>query len=361
MSRFWSALVADLSPYVPGEQPRLGGLVKLNTNENPYPPSPAVAEAIRAALGADGGALRLYPDPQSAVLCTAIAQREGLAPEQVFVGNGSDEVLAFAFQGLLAQSRPLRFPDVTYSFYPTWCRLYGIAFETVPLGDDFALRVDDYAGGGPVVLPNPNAPTGRAISRAQLARLASANADWPVVIDEAYVEFGAESAVPLVAAHPNLLVVRTLSKSHALAGLRVGYALGQAPLVEALVRLKDSFNSYPLDRLAQAGAVAALRDESWFARARDAVMASREQLSRGLAALGFEVLPSLANFVFARHPGHDGAALAQALRERAIVVRHFAKPRIEPWLRITVGTPQQCAALLAAAREIVTGRDRHGA
>jgi len=355
MSRFWSAIVADLSPYVPGEQPKIAGLVKLNTNENPYPPSPAVAEAIRGELGADGEALRLYPDPQSAALCSAIAQREGLAPEQVFVGNGSDEVLAFAFQGLLAQPRPLRFPDVTYSFYPTWCRLYGIGFETVPLADGFALRVDDYAGGGPVILPNPNAPTGRAITRAEVARLASANADWPVVIDEAYVEFGAETAAPLVASHPNLLVVRTLSKSHALAGLRVGYALGQAPLVEALVRLKDSFNSYPLDRLAQAGAAAALRDEAWFARSRDAVIASREQLSGELAALGFEVLPSLANFVFARHPAHDGAALARALRERGIVVRHFAKPRIDQWLRITVGTPPQCATLAAVAREIVGG------
>lgn len=361
MSRFWSAIVADLSPYVPGEQPKRAGLVKLNTNEHPYPPSPAVREAIRAELGEGAETLRLYPDPQSSVLCATIAAREGLAPEQVFVGNGSDEVLAFAFQGLLAHPRPLHFPDVTYSFYPTWCRLYGIRFEAVPLAEGFALRVDDYAGGGPVILPNPNAPTGRAIARADVARLAAENADWPVVIDEAYVEFGAESAAPLIASHPNLLVVRTLSKSHALAGLRVGYALGQPALVEALVRLKDSFNSYPLDRLAQAGAVAALRDEAWFAKSRDAVVASRERLVAGLASLGFEVLPSLANFVFARHPAHDGAALSQALRERAIVVRHFAKPRIDQWLRITVGTPQQCDALVAAVRDIVgAGAPRPG-
>ena len=357
MSRFWSAIVADLSPYVPGEQPKRAGLVKLNTNENPYPPSPAVRDAIRAELGEGAEALRLYPDPQSGALCATIAAREGVSPGQVFVGNGSDEVLAFAFQGLLAHSRPVRFPDVTYSFYPTWCRLYGIAFETVPLAGDFSLRVDAYAGGGPVILPNPNAPTGRAIARADVARLAAANADWPVVVDEAYVEFGAESAAPLIAGNPNLLVVRTLSKSHALAGLRVGYALGQAPLVEALVRLKDSFNSYPLDRLAQAGAAAALRDDAWFARSRDAVVASRDRLAADLARLGFEVLPSLANFVFARHPAHDGAALARALRERAIVVRHFAKPRIDQWLRITIGTPQHCDALVAAAREIVATID----
>ncbi len=353
MSRYWSPLVAGLNPYVPGEQPRLPDLVKLNTNENPYPPSPAVAEAIRAELEPAGASLRLYPDPESGALRAAIAGREGLAPEQVFVGNGSDEVLAFAFQGLLAQERPLRFPDVTYSFYPTWCRLYGIDFEPVPLADGFVLRVDDYAGGGPVVLPNPNAPTGRAVPRAEIARLAAANADWPVVVDEAYVEFGAESAAPLVAGHPNLLVVRTLSKSHALAGLRVGYALGQAPLVEALVRLKDSFNSYPLDRLAQAGAAAALRDEAWFARSRDAVVASRERLAAQLSELGFEVLPSRANFVFARHPGHAGATLAGALRARAIIVRHFARPRIDAWLRITVGTPSQCDALVAALGAIV--------
>ncbi len=354
MSRFWSPVVAGLSPYVPGEQPARANLVKLNTNENPYPPSPAVLAAMHDALGDTASALRLYPDPSSSALCATIAQREGLAPEQVFVGNGSDEVLAFAFQALLAHARPLRFPDVSYSFYPSWCRLYGIDHEVVPLADDFTLRVDDYPGDGPVVLPNPNAPTGRAIGRDEVARLAARHAGWPVVIDEAYVEFGAESAASLIATHENLLVVRTLSKSHSLAGLRVGYALGQAPLIEALVRVKDSFNSYPLDRLAQVGAVAALRDEAWFAGNRDAVMESRERLRGELAGLGFEVLPSLANFLFARHPGHDGAALAGALRERGILVRHFARPRIDQWLRITVGTPQQCDALVAAARGIVS-------
>ncbi|MBN9463245.1 MAG: histidinol-phosphate transaminase [Burkholderiales bacterium] len=356
MSRHWSECVRRLTPYVPGEQPRRAGLVKLNTNESPYPPSPAVRAAILAEMGEDGAALRLYPDPQAGALREAIAAREGVAPEEVFVGNGSDEVLAFAFQGLLAQAQPLRFPDVTYSFYPSWCRLYGIRFEAVPLAGDFSLRVDDYAGAGPVILPNPNAPTGRAIGRAEVARLLEAHADSAVVVDEAYVEFGAESAAPLIASHDNLLVVRTLSKSHALAGLRVGYALGQAPLIEALVRVKDSFNSYPLDRLALAGAVAALRDEAWFAKSRDAVIATRERLSRELAALGFEVLPSQANFLFARHPAREGAVLAHALREGGIVVRHFALPRIEQWLRITVGTDAQCDALLAAARAILEDR-----
>lgn len=354
MSRFWSPIVSQLSPYVPGEQPQQAGLCKLNTNENPYPPSPAVLAALRAEIGDDGSRLRLYPDPQGSVLRAAIAEQEGLTPDQVFVGNGSDEVLALAFQALLAQPQPLRYPDITYSFYPTYCRLYRIASQTVPLrADGLRLEVDDYPAGGPVILPNPNAPTGRAVSRAEIARLATANAGSPVVIDEAYVVFGAESAAPLIGGHDNLLVVRTLSKSHALAGLRVGYALGHPALIEALVRVKDSFNSYPLDRLALAGATAAIRDTDWLARTSAAVIASRAVLSAGLQALGFEVLPSQANFVFARHPGHDGAALAQALRDRAIIVRHFASPPVAQWLRITVGTPEDCETLLTALTGIV--------
>jgi len=352
MTRLWSDLVHQLTPYVPGEQPKRTDLVKLNTNENPYPPSPAVLDAVRAEIGEAGASLRLYPDPHGTVLREAIADREALHPDQVFVGNGSDEVLAFVFRALLAQPLPLRFPDISYSFYPSYCRLFGIAFDTVALRDGFVVDVDDYAAGGPIILPNPNAPTGRALPRDGIARLAEANPDAAVVIDEAYVEFGAESAAPLIAAHDNLLVVRTLSKSHSLAGLRVGYAMGQASLIEALVRVKDSFNSYPLDRLALAGAAAAIRDEAWLRSTRDAVVESREKLSSDLAALGFDVLPSQANFVFVRHPRHDAAALSRALRERAIIVRHFTAARIAQWLRITVGTPAQCQMLVAALREI---------
>lgn len=352
MTRLWSDLVHQLTPYLPGEQPKRTDLVKLNSNENPYPPSPAVLDAIRAEIGDAGASLRLYPDPHGTALREAIADREALHSDQIFVGNGSDEVLAFVFRALLAQPLPLRFPDISYSFYPSYCRLFGIAFDTVALRDGFVVDVDDYPAGGPIILPNPNAPTGRALPRDSIARLAAANPDAAVVIDEAYVEFGAESAAPLIAAHDNLLVVRTLSKSHSLAGLRVGYAMGQASLIEALVRVKDSFNSYPLDRLALAGAAAAIRDEAWLRNTRDAVVASRERLSGDLAALGFDVLPSQANFVFARHPRHDAAALSRALRERAIIVRHFTAARIDQWLRITVGTPAQCEALVAALREI---------
>lgn len=351
MSRYWSDLVHNLTPYVPGEQPKLQNLIKLNTNENPYGPSPKVLEAIRAEVGE---ALKLYPDPNSDRLRAAIADYYGLAPAQVFVGNGSDEVLAHAFPALLKHERPLLFPDITYSFYPVYCDLFRNEYQCVPLDEEFRIRVEDYARpNGGIIFPNPNAPTGRALALDEIERLLVANPDSVVVIDEAYVDFGAESAVPLIARYPNLLVVQTFSKSRSLAGLRVGFALGQPPLIEALDRVKNSFNSYPLDRLAIAGATAAIEDRAYFERTRQAVIASRAWLSTELEALGFTVLPSMANFVFARHPAHDAAALAQALRNRSIVVRHFKAARIEQFLRITVGTDDQCRALIDALREIL--------
>jgi histidinol-phosphate aminotransferase len=351
MSELWSPFVHGLSPYVPGEQPRVPGLIKLNTNENPYPPSPAALEAIRAAAGAD---LRLYPDPEAAELKRALGDHHGLPADHVFVGNGSDEVLAHAFAALLRHSRPLLFPDISYSFYPVYCRLYDIAYETVPLDDAFAVRVDDYRRPhGGIVLPNPNAPTGRALPLADIERLLGFDRSAVVLVDEAYVDFGAQSAATLVARHPNLLVVQTLSKSRALAGLRVGFALGQPALLEGLERVKGSFNSYPLDRLAMAGALAAYADREHFERTRAQVIATRAWLAGELARLGFEVLPSAANFVFARHPAHAGAALQAALRARKILVRHFAAPRIDAFLRITIGTDEQCRALVAALEEIV--------
>ncbi len=355
MSQFWSALVHGLSPYVPGEQPRMAGLVKLNTNELPVGPSPRVLEAIRAEAT---DALRLYPDPQSLALRAALAEYHGVSADQVFVGNGSDEILAFAFAALLRRERPLLFPDITYSFYPVYCRLFDIAFETVPLDADMRLCVDDYArDAGGIIFPNPNAPTGIGIGRTDIARLLARHADVPVVVDEAYVDFGGESAVPLIAGHANLLVVRTLSKSRGLAGLRVGYALGDTALIEGLVRVKDSFNSYPLDRLAQAGAIASLRDEAHFQQTRATIIANRAVLAQGLAARGFAVLPSAANFVFARHPGHAGAALAAGLRARAVLVRHFPAPRIDDYLRITVGTAQEIDRLFDALDAVLAGED----
>lgn len=252
MSRFWSDIVHRLTPYVPGEQPALAHPVKLNTNENPYPPSPRVLEAIRRELGEDGASLRKYPDPTARALRETVARHHGLRVEQVFVGNGSDEVLAHAFQALLKHERPIAFPDITYSFYPVYAQLYGVEYRTIPLNADFAIDVDDYrAPSGGVLLPNPNAPTGRALPLSEIEVLLKANPDAPVIVDEAYVDFGAESAVSLIDAYPNLLVVQTTSKARSLAGMRVGFAFGDAGLIEALTRVKDSFNSYPLDRLAQ--------------------------------------------------------------------------------------------------------------
>ena len=357
MSRYWSSLVHRLTPYVPGEQPKLANLVKLNTNENPYPPSPRVALAIAAELADGAQSLRLYPDPNADRLREAIAERFayfGITPQQVFVGNGSDEVLAHVFMALLRHERPIRFPDITYSFYPVYCGLYDVAWESVPLDEHFAIRIDDYAGAnGGILFPNPNAPTGCLLSLASIERLLAANGESVVVVDEAYVDFGGESAIALVDRHPNLLVVHTLSKSRSLAGLRVGYAVGHGDLIEGLARVKNSFNSYPLDRLAIAGAVAALADEEYFETTRQAIMRSREALRSDLQGLGFEVLPSAANFLFARHPRRDAGELAAALRQRGVIVRHFRLPRIDQHLRITIGSDAQCAVLVAALGEIL--------
>ncbi|WP_315773656.1 MULTISPECIES: histidinol-phosphate transaminase [unclassified Bradyrhizobium] len=351
MSRFWSELVHGLSPYVPGEQPQIPGLVKLNTNESPFGPSPKAIEAIRAAAA---DTLRLYPDPQATRLREVLAVYHKVSPEQVFVGNGSDEVLAHTFAALLKQPAPLLFPDVTYSFYPVYCRLLGIDYATVPLDAEMRVRIDDYVDRpGPVIVANPNAPTGIALSRAEIARLAAAHSDVAVVIDEAYVDFGAETAIPLISEHPNLLVVQTMSKSRALAGLRVGYAIGAAGLIEGLTRVKDSFNSYPLGRPAQAGAIASIEDDAHFQQARSVIMKNRADLTAALARLGFEVLPSSANFVFVRHPDHSGQALATALRQRAVLVRHFTAPRIADYLRITIGSETELARLTDALREVL--------
>lgn len=351
MSRFWNPLVHDLTPYVPGEQPKIANLVKLNTNENPYGPSPRALEAMRGELG-DG--LRLYPDPNSDRLRQAVADYYRLTPEQVFVGNGSDEVLGHTFLALLKHDAPLLFPDITYSFYPVYCGLYRIDYRRIPLGDSFEIRLDDYLQpNGGIIFPNPNAPTGRLLTLGEIRQLLDRNRDSVVVIDEAYIDFGGESAAALVPEYPNLLVIQTLSKSRSLAGLRVGFALGQAELIEALDRVKNSFNSYPIDRLALAGAVAALEDQEHFETTRQAIIRSREWLAAELAELGFEVLPSAANFVFARHPAHDAGELAQALRADGIIVRHFKQPRIEQFLRITVGTDEQCRVLIEALKRLV--------
>lgn len=293
--------------------------------------------------------LRLYPDPNGDRLKQAVAEYYGVTPAQVFVGNGSDEVLAHIFHGLFQHGAPLLFPDVSYSFYPVYCGLYGIPYEQVPLDEQFQIRVQDYnkpnAG---IIFPNPNAPTGCLLPLQAIEQLLQANRDSVVVVDEAYIDFGGETAISLVGRYDNLLVTQTLSKSRSLAGLRVGLAVGHPDLIEALERIKNSFNSYPLDRMAIVGAAAAFEDRAYFEETCRQVIDSREVLVEQLTARGFEVLPSAANFIFARHPQQDAAQLAARLREQGVIVRHFKQQRIAQFLRITIGTPEMNQALIDA-------------
>ena len=356
-SPFWSTGIDKLKAYVPGEQPQTDGWVKLNTNECPYPPSPLALAAIREATS---DKLRLYPDPNGTALKGAIAKQFGLGVDHVFLGNGSDEVLGHAFLGLLKHELPILYPDVSYSFYPVYCGLYGIGFQQLPLNADFCVDVADYAQpNGGIVLPNPNAPTGVALTLDQLSSLLQANRQSVVLIDEAYVDFGAESAAVLIPEFNNLLVVHTLSKSRALAGLRVGFALGHPTLIEALARVKDSFNSYPLDRLALAGAQAAIEDQAYLQQITAAVIRSRDWLVAELGKLGFATLPSSANFIFTRHASRPAAELMAALREQKILVRHFAQPRIANHLRISIGTQTECELLVQALQRILTAQPDH--
>lgn len=351
MSKFWSRHVGGLTPYTPGEQPRIERLIKLNTNENPYPPSPKVIAAINAEAG---DRLRLYPDPNSTQLKQAISSYYDVAPNEVFVGNGSDEVLAHAFHAFFMRDQAVLMPTVSYAFYQVYCGLYGIDAVLVPLDEDMRVNPDQYGGQcGGVVIANPNAPTGITMSPDQVERILRAQPDCVVLVDEAYVDFGGESCIPLVRAYPNLLVVQTFSKSRALAGLRVGFAIGQPHLIEGLERIKGSFNAYPLGQLDIAGAVAALEDEDYFQAKRAQVIATRENLARRLSELGFDVLPSAANFVFVRHRTHQAGELVQALRERAILVRHFQSPEIANYMRISIGTDEECAQLSTALADIL--------
>ncbi|MBV6271609.1 histidinol-phosphate transaminase [Alcaligenaceae bacterium CGII-47] len=351
MTVLWSDHVADLMPYMPGEQANIPNLLKLNTNEHPYGPSPLAIAAIREAASED---LRLYPDYQALALRQTIAQRYGVTPDQVFLGNGSDEILAHAFNALfLRQGRPLLMPDVTYSFYQTYCCLYRVPHVCLPLADDFSIRISDYIdwkGEAPagIIFANPNAPTGKLLGLDDIAAIVRAHPDSSVVVDEAYIDFGGRSAVELLAQFDNVLVIHTFSKSRSLAGLRVGYAMGSTSVIEALTRTKDSFNSYPIDRLAQAGARASMLDEAYFQSTRRAVMDARELLTQKMVTLGFNVLPSQANFVFARHPQHDARQIQRLLREQGVLVRHFQQPRIAEYLRITVGSPEDCERLCNA-------------
>ena len=351
MKKHWSQRIRDMIPYVPGEQPRDRQFIKLNTNENPYPPSPKALEALRAAAG---DSLRLYPDPECTELRAAIAAAHGLSPEQVFPGNGSDEVLAFCFQAFFDPDRPVRFADITYTFYAVYASYFGLTPELVPLAEDFTLPVADFLapGCGGVVLANPNAPTGLAVELADIRRILEAHRDQVVLVDEAYIDFGGASADVLVPEYDNLVVVRTLSKGHALAGLRVGYALAQPDLIAALRCVRDSINSYTVDRAAQAAAAASLRDAAYFQERTAQVVRTRQRTALALRDMGFAVTDSQANFLFVRHPQVPAKTLLDGLRERGILVRWFDRPRIRDYLRITVGTDGEMDALTAALKEL---------
>jgi histidinol-phosphate aminotransferase len=351
MSHYWSPIVHKLEPYVPGEQPKLADLVKLNTNENPYGPSPKVLEAIR--LGTSDQ-LRLYPDPNASQLKQAIAEHYHVDSAQVFVGNGSDEVLAHIFNALFQHDAPLLFPDITYSFYPVYCQLYQIDYQTIPLNKNFEIQVQNYQrNNGGIIFPNPNAPTGRLLALGEIEKLLDVNKKSVIVIDEAYIDFGGKTAISLVNKYPNLLVTQTLSKSRSLAGMRIGFAIGHEDLIEALVRVKDSFNSYPMGSLAINAAVEAFKDQIYFEQTCQKIIASREWVVSELMALGFEVLPSAANFILAKHPQHDAADLAADLRQQGIIVRHFKQDRISQFLRITIGTTEENQQLLAVMDTLV--------
>ncbi|AGH34527.1 histidinol-phosphate transaminase [Acinetobacter baumannii] len=350
--RFWSPEVRELEPYVPGEQPKIQNLLKLNTNENPYPPSPKVVEAVQAVLHEQADALRLYPDPDATALKQAIAKQQNIDVSQVFVGNGSDEVLAHIFKAFFLQDEPILYPDITYSFYPVYSQFFGTKTKEIPLDENFEIDVQDYTQpNGGVIITNPNAPTSIALSLAEIEQVLQANPDRVVVIDEAYVDFGAESAVSLINRYENLVVCQTTSKSRSLAGLRVGFAIAQSHLIAALEAVKNSFNSYPIDRFAIAAAVASFEDQAYFEEQCQKVISSREKLVRDLTELGFNVLPSKANFIFATHSQHDAGQLAQKLREQGIIVRYFNKPRINQFLRITVGTDEQNARLVQTLKQ----------
>lgn len=344
MKEFWSTRIRDAVPYVPGEQPRERKFIKLNTNENPYSPSPEAVKAMQEAVNDD---LRLYPDPECTELRAAAAECWGVKPEQVFCGNGSDEILAFCFQAFFDPGKEIVFPKITYSFYPVYVDYFGLNRREVPMNPDFSNPIDLLCGNnGGVVLANPNAPTGIAVGLDVVEKLLQANPNVVVVVDEAYVDFGAESAVKLIDRYPNLVVAQTLSKSRSLAGLRVGFAIAQENLINALRCVRDSINSYTVDRVAQAGAAAALRDKEYFDQTRQKVMGTRAWTDAELKKLGFITCPSQTNFIFACHPEKAGKEIFAHLRQEGVLVRRWDIPEISEWLRISIGTEEEMKTMI---------------
>lgn len=349
MNRFFTKLVQEIEPYVPGEQPKDRKYIKLNTNENPYPPSPKALEAIKTV----SEELKLYPDPECTALRETAAHYYGLKKEQVFVGNGSDEVLAFCFPAFFLDKK-LLFPDITYSFYPVYAKLFGVEYETKPLKEDFEIDIENYCNDcGSILLPNPNAPTSKYLEVDKIEEILNKNPNHVVVIDEAYVDFGGTSCTGLINQYPNLLVVQTLSKSWSFAGLRVGFALGNGHLIDGLNRIKNSFNSYTLDTLAQVGAKAALEDISYFNETKNKIIKTREKTVKELLQLQFKIVNSQANFIFVTHEKMTAKDIFEKLREKGILVRYFNKPKIDQYLRISIGTDDEMKKLTNALKEII--------
>jgi histidinol-phosphate aminotransferase len=346
MTRYWTELARRLTPYVPGEQRSGANIVKLNTNENPYPPSPDVLTAISQVSGDE---LRRYPDPDATALREALARYHNVEPGQVFVGNGSDEILAMAFMAFFTGSRPLQFPDISYSFYPVYCDLLNITASTVALDDRFQLDLNSFSSdGGGIIFPNPNAPTAIDVDTASIEKLLGRTTDQVVLIDEAYADFGAASAVELIDKYPNLLVSRTFSKGRSLAGLRLGVAIGDENLITALRCVKDSFNSYPVDAIAQAAGIASLNDEPYYRKTTEQIIQTRTHTIKQLESRSWQVLPAAANFVFASPQKENAADVFKYLSDEGILVRYWNKARLDQWVRISIGTDSEMAQLFAA-------------
>lgn len=347
-----SELVGRLHPYVPGEQPKGDQLIKLNTNESPFGPSASVVDAIHKAAD---DRLRLYPDPTASELRQAIADYNGVEAGNVFVGNGSDEVLAFSFAAFFQQPKPLLYPSVSYSFYPVYCNLYDISARTIDLRDDMSLSLADYdQPNGGIIFPNPNAPTSRAIPVADIEALLVRNTESVVLVDEAYVDFGAESAVPLTQQYPNLLVTQTFSKSRSLAGMRIGFAIGHPQLITALESVRDSFNSYPVDTLAQAAGTAAMNDVAGFRQGITQIVETRDSTAAALVSAGFNVQPSKANFLLVSHSDIPGKTLLDHLRKDGIIVRHWDRPGLTQYIRVSIGTSEDMQAFMQSLNQLVT-------
>ncbi len=351
MNKYWSRLARGLEPYVPGEQPRDKKYIKLNTNENPYGPSPKVLEAIRQEAGES---LRLYPDPTCDSLVSAAAVSYGVKKEQIFAGNGSDEVLAFSFMAFFDPGRTIVFPNITYSFYPVYASLFKLDYVTTPLDSEFNLPPDQLMqSSGGIIIANPNAPTGKALPLSAIRGILEGNPDTVVIIDEAYIDYGGESAVGLIDEYPNLLVVHTFSKSRSLAGMRIGFAFGDRELIAALESVKNSFNSYTLDRLAIIAGTEALKDAAYYRAITGRVIATRERFTDQLRSRGFQVAESAANFVFASHETVSAEKIFLQLREQGILVRYFKKPLIDNHLRISIGTDDEMDSVIEALDRIL--------